>query len=495
MNICTQISHRIPLLCVLAFILLRLTGVFNQLKHKEIFVKVVRIVLIAVICIFPALAIAGKAYYVDPSQSNPYQDGSYAHPWNSLLDVNNHKFNSGDDVYFKVGTTLKAAAQLIIDWDGTPNDRVIIGAYYGLNKFGLGGKARPVIDGHFTHPKDVNSALVLYTNGAGYVTVSDLQIINAKGTGISLSYNHSTVQNFTKHNIVRNCYVKRSKRVGILFARASYGLIENSTVEQASYGYSPGASIVISGMNDESLSLHNTVRGCTVFNGFEGIGVYKGARYTTVENNTIYNCRSFHLYLANARDAVFRNNVIYETASRLPGDSRDKLIVVDAEGHVGSIIKVTGSCKIYNNYLAGGLVGISLLSNANNVGVYQSNNEIYNNRIIDCTNNFEFNQVDPKWRNNKIYGNYSFIYTKGLNHANNYLPSGVTWTANYFNSAVSGNAATNAHINKVWLSKNSGWQTLNPGSVTTALFNFTSVPSSGTPTILPPSLRIESSSH
>ena len=228
----------------------------------------------------------------------------------------------------------------------------------------------------------MNSALVLYPNGAGYVTVSDLQIKNANGAGISLSYNYSSGQNFTKHNIVRNCYIKNSKRQGILFARASYGLVENCTVEQASYGFSSGASIEITGMNDEGVSLYNTVRGCTVFNGYEGVGVYKGARYTTVENSKIYNCRSFHLYLANARNAVFRNNVIFETASQLPGDSRDKLIVVDAEGHVASIIKVTGTCQIYNNYLAGGLDGISLVSNANNVRVYQSNNEIYNNQLL-----------------------------------------------------------------------------------------------------------------
>jgi parallel beta-helix repeat protein len=437
---------------------------------------------ILVLFLLPTLLFAGEAYYVDPSQTDPYENGSYEHPWNSINDVNDHRFNNGDDVYFKVNTKIVTSEKLDIDWDGLESDRVIIGAYYGEDKFGLNGNARPIIDGNYKVPDNTDTGLINYWSGTGYITVVDLALHNSHGYGINMSHEYSPNNLHTDYNIVKNCYVQNSYNQGILFARASYGLIEGCEVFRSSYNNGRDkAGIEITGMSSELVSLNNVVRGNVVRWAGEGIGSYKGARYTIIENNIVYDCKSYHIYFGNARNCIIRNNIIYETgpANQPPDDSTgpsDRLIAVDCEGHVSSIIKVLGYAQIYGNYIAGGYTGISLHSNANDVGVYQNNVEIYNNTIVDCAKNFEFLNVDPKWNNIKIYNNYSFIFdelSENLIHVNNPSPDGVEWSDNFWNLPVSGNAAHNENTTDVSLIKVSGWRSLEAGEVGISSFSFT----------------------
>ena len=129
--------------------------------------------------------------------------------------------------------------------------------------------------------------------------------------------------------------------------------------------------------------------------------------------------------------------------------------------------------KYIITYIAGGRVGISLQSNANNVGVYQSNNTIYDNRIVGCLRNFEFLNNVTGWTNNKISNNYSFIYDNESVHANAYSPKGVNWEINYFNSnLIAGNAAIDAKINEVSIAEENTFNFLEAGNVGIELFRF-----------------------
>ena len=457
-------------------------------------------VLIIIFLLIPALSIAGTAYYVDSKAPNG-GNGSYAKPWNSIQQVNSYSFSEGDDLYFRAGATITMTTSLGIYWGGSANDRVIIGSYYGRDQFGLFGSSRPILDGKNSVPNYDYDGLINY-KGSGYVTIQDLELRNSYSKGINL-----TPKNFSKYNVIKNCRIKNSGRQAISLARTSHGLIENCYIERTSQrkikvpgSTNPvhaGAGIEITGMSDETSAQYNVVRGCTITKSFESVGVYKGAKNTTIENNTIYDFAQVGVYVANARYAVIRNNLIYESAnSWLPGNGRDALIWIDSEGNVSNIIKVTGHIEIYNNYLAGGDAGIRLVCSSNHLGVYQSNNKIYGNRFVDCNDNFQFRKTDPNWRNNRIYGNYSFIFTDGLNHYNRSSPPGVTWENNYFNSGVSGDAAFNAKINKVSLVKEAGWRSLGIGNVTTSFFKLKSEPLSDA-AIIPkaPNLRIESSTH
>ncbi len=450
-----------------------------------------KITLTALILLIPSYSFAGTSYYVDPSQSDPNEDGSYEHPWNSIEDVNSHAFSTGDDVYFKAGSYMNIPKNkfLNIDWTGSKTDQVIIGAYSTKGNFRLNGGSRPIFDGNFVAPGE-NFALIRSNNQKGYTTIRDLRVQNSNWNGIEISYDYSGSLNLkTINNKVLNCYTKNTVRKGIILYSCSNSMIKNNTVERASYNYSPGGGIVVSGSNNENVTLNNTISGNTVYWCYEGIGIYQGARYTTTSNNIVYDCRSYHIYVANSRDAKICNNIVYETEDQLGTDGRDALIVSDSEGHIDSFIKVNGNVEILNNLIAGGSRGIALLSNSMDSGIYQSNNIIAKNIIVDCNYNFQFGNSQG-WSDNEIRNNISVTVTDGTRHSNNYSPTGVVWDDNTFDDVVSGNASNGATY-KFPMLKKSGWRTLTPGEVTSETFRLDSgsgtaqsVSSPGTLTII-----------
>ena len=433
----------------------------------NIFIKVTMLFLL----IIPSFAYAGTPYYVDPSQTDPFENGSFEHPWNSILDVNSHRFNDGDDIYFKVNTYIKTPVKLSITWNGTKNDRVIIGAYSGENNFTLNNNSRPIFDGGFSVP-GVDSGLIEYKHGEGYVTIQDISVKNVSGIGICIDGWVSPGGHTSIYNTVKNCYIENTTYQGILLARTSYSSALNNVIIRASYQRAPGAGLEITGGNDETVSHHNTASGNTVSWCFEGIGAYLGTRYATIENNVVFDCRSYHLYSANSRDIIIRNNIAYETQNQLDGDDRDLLIGVDAEGHIPGFIDVTGHTEITGNYLAGGSCGISLISNSNDIGLFQSYNIVSDNVIVDCDYNFSFRKNTSGWEGNVFKNNVSQIFTPGMKHIDNDSPYGVTWETNFFNTSVSGEASKSADYLTV-LSKTSDWRSLPAGAVNISFFNFT----------------------
>lgn len=436
-----------------------------------------RLLTVFLLFLTSSTAWAGTAYYVDPTAAGG-GTGTYASPWNSIAQVNAKAFSAGDDVYFKAGTTLTMTTHLLVDWHGTESDPVVIGAYYGKGLFGLNNAARPILLGNKITPvpSGIYTALIHYV-GPGYVTVQDVHVKNSYGLGFQLSEGYYADGRRSIGNVVRNCITQDSGRQGILLARTSYSLVEDCFVDGASQTPEPlasgvigygGGGIEISGMNRET-SVHNVVRGNTVRRAGESIGNYLGARYTIIENNIVYDMGRVGIYAANSRDGVIRNNIVYwnnpeesqnHLAPRMP--LRAGLIHIDAEGHVATTIKVTGGWEIYGNYLAGGRVGIWLECNSNQYGVYQVNNKIHDNVIVDCDRNFWIHQAVTGWTGNEIYNNYSFLFTSGFVHYYaDSSPIGVTFSGNHYNTLVNtpaGNAATGAVYDDPDLVRVTGWR-------------------------------------
>jgi hypothetical protein len=79
----------------------------------------------------------GTAYYVDCSDSGSTNQGTFAEPFNSIANVNSFSFATSDDVYFKDGVECETSGSggLVIDWDGTPDEDIIIGCYDGDGDF------------------------------------------------------------------------------------------------------------------------------------------------------------------------------------------------------------------------------------------------------------------------------------------------------------------------------------------------------------------------
>jgi len=114
---------------------------------------------------------------------------------------------------------------------------------------------------------------------------------------------------------------------------------------------------------------------------------------------------------------------------------------------------------------------------------YAYDNKIHDNIIVDCNKNFKFGHNNANWNGNEIYDNYAFIFDEnsvGYIQSNNYNPYGVTWDNNFWNTAVSGNAADNQNTNNIELVKKTGWRDLTYGEVDVSYFDFL-----GSPTTFP----------
>ena len=456
-------------------------------------------ILILLILMFPALGLAGTGvHYADCSLSTGDNDGSSpANAFQSIATINSHSFATGEDLYFKVGTTCDASStRFNVDWAGSSGNQAIIGAYYGENQFGLNGNTRPIIDGNELNPTNQSGLIRVYwstgSGTPGYVTIKDLHVLDS-GTRAGESYGIEFQRQWespgygTDYNTVENCKITNSAGQGIIIARGSYNTIENNIIIGAcDYGVkTSGASIEITAMGVQGLGDYNVVRGNITSEGYEGIGVYKGCRYTTIEKNSVRDFKSYHIYQGNSELSTIRYNLVYGSSSK---PENERLIVVNCEGHIEGQIKVTGSAEIYNNLVAGSSVGITLTSNCVDMGpwdppqadVLQSNNKVYNNIVVDCTDNYHFKNTGT---GNLIKNNISWLLTGGGSHIqnDNCSPTGVTWDNNLFSgdpyTAGTGDCETNAVKDEgsyaaPGLSKTSGWRSLTAGAVTGNEFNF-----------------------
>ncbi len=460
-----------------------------------------------IIAFIPAVGYSGKTYYVNPDAPDG-GDGSYYNPWNKIAQVNGHKFSNGDDLYFKVGTRLEMTRNLTIGWDGSAGDRVIIGAYYGNKQFGLGPSRkydRPVIRGSFYRdPKgphvpngDFDALIDCVRDSAGYITVQDLELRESYTAGIRFQNTSRVKGTHVKKILIRNNIVRNAGGQGIVLNHSQDGIIENNLIDgvclrpgrnKKKPSAHSGAAILISGGNRDYLSRNNVIRGNTLRRGFEMIGIYKGPRHTTIENNTIYEFTDMGIYCANSMYGTISKNVIYNgpVVWWVPYQADDKGIQagiqVDSEGHVTTIVKEAGGWDIFDNRIAHAKWGIMLASRSSRDGVGCVKTKVFNNRIIDSKKanivlrkgtKDTMQDVEDTWKDNSIYENHSFIYKSAGKHVNPSTWPGVSWDGNYFNSKVDGDAASGAKINQIVLKKKAGWTNLVPGSIMTADFEFT----------------------
>ena len=428
-------------------------------------------VLTLVFMFMPAVLIAGTAYYVDCS-AGANGNGSYASPWNNIVSVNSHNFNTGDDVYFKVNTTCTPTANLAIDWDGTSADRVIVGAFYGDGQFGLGGNSRPIIDGQHTVPDPAGyDGLIQMTSQAltGYVTIQDLRVNNSGRDAIRFNY-----VDYVK---VYNCYVYRPWKNGIQLARSHDSLVENCTVQKAGYGNAAlHSSITGVGANAENQTYNVIFRGNTVFHSnSEGIEFNKMAHDCIIENNAVYDNGTVDIYLDAVKRITVRNNLVYgttDTGAWAASGTRGIHATCEKErvSQFPDRYPWGGEHKIHNNLVAYRKNGISLSTLYAEV---LQDNLIYNNTIIDSTvYNFNLPNLSGA-QGNKIKNNISWTITTGSLHSNHYSPTGFSWSHNNFDESASGNATNNAKIYNPGLKKISGWRSLTAGYIDGSEFKIT----------------------
>ena len=422
-----------------------------------------RILLIAITCLWWSFAFAGESYFID-LDARINGNGSFQQPWNNIHDVNNFKFKVGDDVYFKCGTISSGSENLIVHWSGTDNDKIIIGAYYTKNNepiFGINTDGRPIIQGKIDSFPTVDNGLI-HIQGFSHVTIKDLKLYNSGAQGIF-------VKGPAEYISVNNVYVQNTRQHGILFIKGTGGgvknsIIENSTIERAIYNSFPGASICINSGYIVGEVSNIIIRKNTVFHGAEGIGLYKGPTYITVENNVVYDNRAVQMYTdRGGHHQIWRNNIVYESKERWSTNGTI-LFAMNNEGHNLIVNESYRDNEYYGNYIAGGKIGFSLGNSSSDSGLVPSNIKIYDNRIVDCMENIKI-WSSFNGKNIEIKNNVSGIYESGGKHV---VEQGNTaeiiWYQNKFNSSVKGDAENNAIIFDMFVEK-TGWRSLQSGGV------------------------------
>jgi hypothetical protein len=415
--------------------------------------------------IFAESALAAN-YYVDCSASSN-GNGTFGSPWNNLPSVNAKTFVTGDDVYFKVGTTCylnSDSDRLQVDWSGTGANRVIIGAYYGNGQFGLGGFERPIIDGNNRQYPAGAELGVIEVMSRSYVTVRDLKIQNSAGKGFRART--------SSYINLENCYIYNHRHVGIGYTIINTGNIVNNTVEQAKRmdSTATSAAIEVSGANVTGGTKNIYVAHNYVFDSrHEGIGFYKKVEHSIAEYNTIRDTASFMLYMDASANNTFRYNLLYNTTGR----GRKYALAMDLESF--HTYCFGGGNKFYGNFVAGALRGIMVGNKKlGSCPGINKNTLIYHNTFVDCDSNYLFEGSDSG-DTISIKNNISLITSENptgrhiastTGNSNN--PPGVTWSHNLFRGGTlpTGNAATNMITGDPKLSKTSGWRTIAPDSLT-----------------------------
>jgi len=410
-----------------------------------------------IISILPSLVFASTAYYVDCSAGSN-GNGTYERPWNNTASVNNYSFGAGDDVYFKVNTTCTMSAKLNIDWSGTSSDFVTIGAYYGYDQFGLNGNPRPTLDGNNSVPSiSVDAGLISKNPGTGYINIKDLKVYQSGSMGI-LIYDTDYVN-------IENNYISYSQRHGIWTGRCNNLTITKNTIEQNGQKNNPTkienmGALVSSGVN--AVTTNVVISNNKIFHNYttEILSVIAREDGTVIEHNVIYDNQhtNVSIYSQAAKNTIIRYNLVY-ASSDIGNWKRAQGITLENESYLGYCY--TGGAKIYGNLLASVTSGI--VFGAEMSGCYQTDNLVYNNTIVDSTNqNFTFYPKALPGSGNVINNNISWTISAGSAHANNYSPSGFIWDNNNFDDSVSGNAANNARIYEPPITKKEGWRSIEP---------------------------------
>lgn len=385
-----------------------------------------------------APCLASTVYHIDPTNTaDGSRDGTYTHPYISWTELPTRV--TGDDVYFKCGTTFSPSAYLNINWEGTSGDPAIIGSYYmdgGSPVYGVSG-ARPIISGSdWTVPSNLDFGSsdswvgLISVFSKDYVQIKNLHVYRSGYYGIYISGSHTSSTNSYGY-LVDNCFVEYAYWTGISSNKndSSYGTISNCEVSHCSYtkvvdpGQSGGpASLTIT----NSQTPYDTISTNYVHHGWmEGIGVYNvdslaNCGYVTIEKNTVYCCRSVGIYLGPGNYITVRRNIVMGAGT----------------GSIGGSLYSGGwgSVSLGGRYWNGSGIGIEnepWHAIQRDITHYQ----VYNNLVVGYAFGFWIgsgfsNQVftDVTLYHNTLIGNYINLYW------GSYLPSFIDTGSEFKNN-------------------------------------------------------------
>lgn len=317
--------------------------------------------------VFFTSAVFAQDYFVasDGLDSNP---GTQTLPWKTLNKASQFSFGTGDDLYLKRGDTFHGHL-LIIRWEGTPTNPVIIGAY--------GEGDRPIVS--FDAPAQANH-YGIYTSGASkHLLIENIELINA---GIALLGAGS------KDYTVRNVRVLNSRGAAIFLTQVDGYLVENCETDKAGNG-----GIAVWG-STPPLAKNGIIRNNHTHHGRSNDGIVlhqDGSGGDVGPNHLIYNNISNNnpeqgYDLTAGSYVLIRDNISYDNAGGgITIGHSSHHIVVDRHSsrHEGNWTFAIGMGGDYSRYLT---VRRSLIVNPTTYGIRLQGSTKYaalaNNTIV-----------------------------------------------------------------------------------------------------------------
>jgi len=264
--------------------------------------------LLRVFVITVAIAAAADGYaatYYVRSGGDDAEDGrSHDTAWRTLSKVNAYRFASGDRVLFYEGNVW--TGQLVVDWAGTAETPVIVGAYYLAQGEPVRGfrAAPPVIDGEDMVPEQFDGLVRVKTD---YVRVENLSVVNSRGRGIQFED--------ADYGVVADCETRNSYKSGIKFVRSQYAVVQRNSVTRAGRsghmdGGTWGGAIELVASNDGLVRDNRVVE----VHG-EGINANHGSTGTVIQDNYVFGAQAVGIYVDAAPNTTVRRNIVVGTSN------------------------------------------------------------------------------------------------------------------------------------------------------------------------------------
>jgi len=421
-------------------------------------------------------------YYVHPGLSTGANDGSsWANAWRSFSAVNWTALGTAaqnDPVWLCVKKGINivgSGAQLTIGADGSSDiNRIFVG---GIDPLDTG--AKPILDGNNQYPGPLPCESGCYNSlvsmtARHYVTVDNLVVRNAEGSGIKADRNTSTFEEPTYINVT-NCETYNTYRFGIILNFSTYGKLEDNIVDHAAMilpeynqpngiGGWPGVLCAVKSKNIE-------IRRNLVKNSYgEGIGLFsnstdvtKQTQNCTIEDNVVFDARAAGVYIAGSAYNTVRRNLIlgtYNSPYLRSGSFVGPGILIAEEFSTGA--NDSHDNDVYNNLIAG---TYSCLDFGGSPTYGSMNaNRFFNNTCVSNYHNLGAWTSNQSQQNNEVFNN---IFLCAPGDVCSQITSAVQrdWFSvfdyNYHNAAPS-NAAfigANSIVDAAWpIVKTSSWQ-------------------------------------
>ncbi|MET3811804.1 hypothetical protein [Arthrobacter sp. UYEF3] len=238
-----------------------------------------------------------QTYYVDCS-ALPAGAGTQASPWNSLIQVNGFTFGPGDSLLFKKGTTC--IGSLSTSGSGSAAAPFTIGAYGTAS-------GRAVLDGN-------GASKVVYLFNQQYVTLQDLEIVNAANPGTNRRGIDVELQDFGVGNgyTIRNVYLHDVWGDDTKGPAGSQGIAFRVTGQTTPTTYNDVKLInnQLADIDRQAVVMRLSSWNCRVELACTSTPNWLPATAVRVAGNTLTNIGGDGIVLNTTRDAVAENNVI-----------------------------------------------------------------------------------------------------------------------------------------------------------------------------------------